>query len=101
MTDKLSAVERKSAIKELAKWVELGDRDAIFREIVFRDFNVAFAFMTRVAMFAESTNHHPEWKNVYNRVSIILTTHDAGGITNLDVALAQFIDDAAKLFLKS
>lgn len=101
MVEKLSVEERRSAIKKLESWSETEDQEAIFREIIFRDFNVAFAFMTRVAMFAEATNHHPEWLNVYNRVSITLSTHDADGLTILDIKLAEFINNAAKIFLKA
>ena len=73
-----------------------GEREAIARTYRFADFNIAFAFMTRVAIRAEQLDHHPEWFNVYNRVEVVLTTHDAGGVTELDVALASFMDDAAK-----
>ncbi len=72
-----------------------GDRPAIFRKLVFADFNAAFGFMSRVALLAEKMDHHPEWSNVYNRVEILLTTHDAGGVTDLDVRMARFIDEAA------
>ncbi len=67
-------------------------RDAIVRAILFPDFNAAFGFMTRVAIQAEAMNHHPEWFNVYNRVEILLTTHDTDGVSDLDVQMAQFID---------
>jgi len=70
-------------------------RDAIRRDLAFADFKEAFAFMTRVALKAEQMNHHPEWFNVYNRVEIVLSTHDAGGLTEKDVTLARFIDAAA------
>lgn len=72
-----------------------GDRDAIARDLRFADFNAAFGFMTRVAIKAETMNHHPEWSNVYDAVHILLTTHDAGGVTTLDLELARFIDAAA------
>ena len=71
-------------------------RDAIAKSFRFADFNAAFAFMTRVALMAEKSDHHPEWFNVWNRVDIVLSTHDAGGLSERDVALAQFIDLAAK-----
>lgn len=71
-------------------------RPAIARTIMFPDFNAAFGFMTRVALMADKMDHHPEWSNVYNRVSIVLTTHDAGGVTELDIKMARFIDEAAK-----
>ena len=84
-------------VKDLTGWsVHSGDRPAIERTLKFADFNTAFGFMTRVALKAETMDHHPEWSNVYNRVTILLTTHDAGGVTELDTTMARFIDDAAK-----
>jgi 4a-hydroxytetrahydrobiopterin dehydratase len=91
----LSPDERKAALAELADWREAGDRDAITRSFKFKDFNQAFGFMARVAMEAERTNHHPEWFNVYNRVNVTLTTHDCGGLSDRDVALAKFMDRAS------
>ena len=76
----------------LPGWRVLPGRDAIARDFKFRDFSAAWGFMARVALLAEQRNHHPEWSNVYNRVSITLTTHDAGGLSERDVALAQAID---------
>lgn len=85
------------ALKALEAWsVHDGDRPAIERTLQFADFNTAFAFMTRVALKAETMDHHPEWSNVYNRVTVLLTTHDAGGVTELDTTMARFIDAAAK-----
>lgn len=85
------------ALKRLPAWsVAPGGRDAICRTFRFADFNAAFAFMTRVALTAERLDHHPEWSNVYNRVEVTLTTHDADGVTALDVQLAEFMDQAAK-----
>jgi 4a-hydroxytetrahydrobiopterin dehydratase len=72
-----------------------GDRPAIERHLIFKDFNAAFGFMTRVALMADKMDHHPEWSNVYNRVDVLLTTHDAGGVTELDIRMARFIDEAA------
>jgi 4a-hydroxytetrahydrobiopterin dehydratase len=95
MAEKLSAELRKEALAELPGWSEVEGRDAISRTFAFPDFNAAFAFMTRVALMAESMDHHPEWSNVYNRVSVTLSTHDAGGVTDRDVALALFIDRVA------
>jgi len=81
-----------SALLLLDGWSAVESRDAITKSFVFRDFNEAFGFMCRVALKAEKLNHHPEWTNVYNRVDIILSTHDAKGVTERDVALATFID---------
>jgi 4a-hydroxytetrahydrobiopterin dehydratase len=75
----------------------VADRDAITRTYDFRDFAEAFAFMTRIALHAEKTDHHPEWRNVYKRVEVVLTTHEAGGITERDIALARLMDEAAGL----
>lgn len=84
------------AVADLTGWrVAAGDRPAISRSLRFADFNTAFGFMTRVALTADRMNHHPEWSNVYDRVEILLTTHDAGGVTDLDLQLARFINDAA------
>ena len=77
-----------------ANWTREEKRDAITRELVFPDFNRAFAFMTQVALAAEKADHHPEWSNVYNKVRITLSTHDAGGVTQKDLDLARFIDAA-------
>jgi 4a-hydroxytetrahydrobiopterin dehydratase len=79
----------------LPRWKKAsGAREAIFRSIAFADFNRAFSFMSRVALMAEKLDHHPEWTNVYGKVEILLTTHDAGGVTDLDIAMAKFIDQA-------
>lgn len=75
-------------------WKRDEERDAITREFVFADFNRAFAFMTQVALAAEKADHHPEWSNVYNKVRVTLSTHDAGGVTEKDVELARFADEA-------
>lgn len=83
------------ALASLPSWTHDPARDALTRELKFRSFNEAFGFMSRVALKAEALNHHPEWTNVYNRVAITLTTHDAGGLTELDVRLARFIDRIA------
>ena len=79
----------------LQGWHDVAERDAIMKSFKFADFNAAFAFMTKVALQAEKMDHHPEWSNVYNRVEITLTTHDAGGLSDKDVTLAAFIDKAA------
>lgn len=84
------------AVGRLSGWrVEAGAAEAITKTFRFADFNAAFAFMTRVAMQAEKLDHHPEWFNVYDRVEVRLTTHDIGGVSELDVALARFMDEAA------
>ena len=95
MVDKLAGDARRSALENLQGWSEAEGRDAIQKSFRFANFNQAFAFMTRVALKAEKMNHHPEWFNVYNRVDIVLSTHDAGGVTERDVELARFIDKAA------
>jgi 4a-hydroxytetrahydrobiopterin dehydratase len=85
-----------AALARLSGWSKLeGDRDAIQKTFKFNDFNQAFGFMTRVAMRADQLDHHPEWFNVYNRVEVTLATHDADGVTDLDVTLASFMDEAA------
>ncbi len=95
MAEKLDDAARQAALKELLEWTALEDRDAIAKTFKFKTFNEAFGFMTRVALKAERMNHHPEWFNVYNRVEVILTTHDCGGLSELDVTLAKFMDKAA------
>jgi 4a-hydroxytetrahydrobiopterin dehydratase len=92
MVDKLNDADRQAALTGLEDWTYDAGRSAITRDFKFRDFSEAFAFMTRVALLAESANHHPEWSNVYNRVAITLTTHDAGGLTRNDTELAARID---------
>jgi len=84
------------ALETLPLWSDLPSaRDAISRTFVFADFNAAFAFMARVALKAERMDHHPEWSNVWNRVEVTLTTHDADGVTALDVEMAAFMDAVA------
>lgn len=90
------AHDRATALLGLPEWRECAGRDAICRSFRFADFSTAFAFMTRVALAAEKLDHHPEWSNVYNRVDITLTTHDAGGLTERDIRLAHLIDGAAQ-----
>lgn len=85
-----------AALAQLPKWSPATGRDAIVREFRFKDFNAAFGFMARVALYADKHDHHPEWFNVYNRVAVTLTTHDADGVSEKDVALAKFMDDIAK-----
>ena len=95
MVDRLGAAERRRAMARLTGWTKVRGRDAIHKAYRFKDFNEAFGFMGRVALTAEKMDHHPEWRNVYNRVEITLTTHDAGGVSARDVALARFIDSIA------
>jgi len=95
MTEKLQGAARTRALAGLDGWTEIDGRDAIGKSFAFADFNAAFAFMTRVALKAEAMDHHPEWSNVYNRVDVVLSTHDAGGVSAKDIALAQFIDRCA------
>jgi len=86
-----------AALAQLPGWTRAeGAREAIFRRYGFADFNTAFGFMTRAAIRAEQLDHHPEWFNVYNRVEVTLTTHDADGVTELDLTLARFMDAAAR-----
>jgi 4a-hydroxytetrahydrobiopterin dehydratase len=96
MPQKLTGEARRAALAALPGWTELMERDAIFRKFVFRDFNAAFGFMTRVALAAEKLDHHPEWLNVYRTVEVTLSTHDAGGLTNKDIALAQAMNEFAE-----
>jgi 4a-hydroxytetrahydrobiopterin dehydratase len=88
----LSPAERIEALSKLPLWTLRDDASAIYRSFRFADFSEAFAFMTRVALIAEKANHHPEWSNVYNRVEITLTTHDAAGLSQRDVNMAWEID---------
>ncbi len=92
MIEGLSEAERVEALDALPDWDFVDARDAITRTLVFADFAEAFGFMARVAILAEKADHHPEWSNVYNRVEILLTTHDAGGLSHRDVELATAID---------
>lgn len=95
MREKLSGEARKRALAKLSGWHEAKDRDAITRKFVFKDFNAAFGFMTRAALVAEKLDHHPEWFNVYKTVEVTLSTHDAGGLSELDVKLAEAMDRLA------
>ncbi len=85
-----------SVLADLPGWSAVDGRDAIARSFRFETFNAAFGWMTRVALFADKLDHHPEWFNVYNRVDVVLTTHDAEGVTALDVSLARFMEAAAR-----
>jgi 4a-hydroxytetrahydrobiopterin dehydratase len=90
--EQLSEAERADALEGLDEWDYEDGRDAITRRFVFKDFSEAFAFMARVALLAEKMDHHPEWSNVWNRVDILLTTHDAGGLSTRDIVMAEAID---------
>jgi 4a-hydroxytetrahydrobiopterin dehydratase len=96
MVERLSAVERHSALQDLPGWSEIPGREAITRSFGFRDFSEAFGFMTRSALAAEKADHHPEWRNVYNTVEVVLSTHDAGGVTARDIALARAMNAIAE-----
>jgi len=95
MAQKLSGDARKAALVKLTGWSDVAGRDAITRKFTFKDFNEAFGFMTRAALVAEKMDHHPEWFNVYKSVEVTLSTHDAGGVTELDVKLARKMDEIA------
>ena len=95
MTQKLDQASRAAALASLSGWAEVAGRDAIHKRFVFADFNAAFGWMTRVAMAAEKLDHHPEWSNVYRTVDVTLSTHDAGGLSALDITLAKAMDGMA------
>jgi 4a-hydroxytetrahydrobiopterin dehydratase len=95
MSSKLTGDARKAALAGLKGWSEASGRDAITKKFVFKDFNQAFGFMTRAALVAEKMDHHPEWFNVYKTVDVTLSTHDAGGLTDRDVRLAEAMDKIA------
>lgn len=95
MPDRLPDADVASALSSLDGWSRMTDREAITKRFVFADFNDAFGFMTRCALVAEKMDHHPEWSNVYKTVDVTLTTHDAGGITQLDIDLARKMNDFA------
>ncbi len=95
MATKLTAAARTAALRKLPNWKLSADGTAIHRTFTFADFSEAFGFMTRAALFAESLNHHPDWSNSYKKVAVTLSTHDAGGLTKLDIALAEAMDAIA------
>lgn len=95
MVERLSVEARRAALGKLAGWSEVPGRDAIQRTFTFKDFNAAFGFMTRAALVAEKSDHHPEWRNVYKTVEVVLSTHDAGGVTGRDIALAEAMNKIA------
>jgi 4a-hydroxytetrahydrobiopterin dehydratase len=96
MAERLSAEARIAALGELPGWSEMAGREAITRTFTFRNFSEAFGFMSRVALVAEKNDHHPEWKNVYRTVDVVLATHDAGGVTRLDIELARAMNAIAR-----
>jgi len=95
MVEKLTGEARAAALAELDGWQLVDGRDAIKKHFKFKDFNRAWAFMSRVALKAEQMNHHPEWFNVYNRVEVTLATHDVDGLSEKDARLAKFMDSVA------
>lgn len=97
MAERLSAEARRQALGGLSGWTEVQGREAIGKTFAFKDFNEAFGFMTRAALVAEKMDHHPEWRNVYKTVEVVLATHDAGGVTALDIELARAMNAIAKL----
>ena len=101
MSARLEGAARAEALAGLDGWRDAPSRDAIRKSFAFGSFMEAFAFMGRVAVYADVVDHHPEWANVYNRVEVTLTSHDAGGITGRDIAMARFMDRAAALSSKA
>ena len=95
MAERLSAEARTSALTGLPGWTDVPGREAITRTFIFKDFNEAFGFMSRAALVAEKSDHHPEWRNVYKTVEVVLATHDAGGVTPKDVELAKAMNTIA------
>jgi 4a-hydroxytetrahydrobiopterin dehydratase len=93
MNKKLSITDRNTAIKKLKGWQLVKDRNAITKTFKFKDFNAAFSWMTAMALHAEKLDHHPEWFNVYNKVIVTLSTHDVGGISILDIKLANIMNN--------
>ncbi|WP_213775738.1 4a-hydroxytetrahydrobiopterin dehydratase [Bradyrhizobium sp. dw_78] len=98
MAERLSAEARKQALMGLPGWADAPGREAIGRTFIFRNFSEAFGFMARVALAAEKNDHHPEWRNVYKTVEVVLATHDAGGVTALDIELAKAMNAIAGQF---
>lgn len=95
MSEKNRTLETEDVLAKLPAWEAVPERAAIRRQFRFKNFSEAFAFMTRAALYAEKADHHPEWSNVYNRVDVVLTSHDAGAITQRDVDMAVFLDRIA------
>ena len=97
MSEKLSTKIRNESLKKLNGWKKTRGKDCIEKEFLFKDFQSAFSWMTKMALVAEKMDHHPEWFNVYNKVNVTLTTHDAGGITKLDIDLAKIMNKSSKI----
>lgn len=95
MIARLTAARRTAALRGLPGWAKVKGRDAISRTFVFASFNEAFGFMARVALASEKADHHPEWTNVYRRVAVTLSTHEAGGVTERDIELARVMNEIA------
>ena len=95
MMERLTPDAQKQAMGKLKGWSDVAGRDAITRTFIFKDFNEAFGFMSRVALVAEKSDHHPEWRNVYKTVEVVLATHDANGVTGRDIALAEAMNKIA------
>ena len=93
---KLDPAARAAALKRLPAWNKVKGREAIARKFQFENFNEALAFMTRVALLAEKLDHHPEWSNVYNKIEVTLSTHDAGGVTDKDIEMAKAMEEYAR-----
>ena len=98
MATKINTKERNKLLKRLKGWKKTRGRDAIEKSFVFKDFITAFSWMTRISLIAEKMDHHPEWFNVYNKVNVTLSTHDAGGVTELDIKLAKEMDKSARKY---
>lgn len=94
---KLDHAARAAALRGLLGWHEVKGRDAIARQFTFKNFGEAFAFMARVALLAEKLDHHPEWSNVYNKIDVTLSTHDAGGVTEKDIEMAKAMEEYARV----
>ena len=97
MAEKLQDPDRANALADLTGWSEVDGRDAISKTFVFKNFNEAFGWMSRVALQAEKLDHHPEWSNVYKTVNVTLATHDVDGLSELDIKLARFMDTCANI----
>lgn len=91
----LSPKDIESKLRNLMGWSYSAEKKSIYKELIFKDFVQAFSLMTQVALYAEKKGHHPEWKNIYNKIWIELTTHDAGGVTSMDIEMASYINQQA------